>query len=288
MIIRRRRLKSFLCILQYVHQLLNPAYNHKNEYGYCSICGYFTKFSYKELLNEKSKEVQSCNWDKEFMENINISNSMKCSHCRSKFRVRIAAKCLLSYLCKDKIRSIQEFESNNYYNFKILETASKRGIFSGFDSNDKIIKSEYYDDIKRAEYKNGIRSEDLQNLSFEDNYFDCVIALDVFEHIPDPFKAFSEVKRVLKKGGIGIITVPIDERVPTTTTLADIKDGKINFYKSPSYHSDPLRNEGALVFTEFGLDIERRLKSEGYDIDFKKFSSLKYHGYQYVIIIKKS
>jgi hypothetical protein len=201
MIIKRRRRKSFLCFLQYIHQLLNPVYAHKNEYGYCSICGNFTKFSYKKLLDEKSKVVQSCNWDNEFMENINVVNSMKCSHCGNKYRVRVAAECLLSYLGKGEIKSIKSFEKKNYYDYKIFETAGKAGIFSALQSHDNIIKSEYFDDMARGEYKNGIRSEDLQNLSFEDNNFDCVIALDVFEHIPDPFKAFSEVRRILKKGG---------------------------------------------------------------------------------------
>ena len=45
---------------------------------------------------------------------------------------------------------------------------------------------------------------DAENLPFEDNVFDVAIMDAVLEHIPDAGKAFSEVARVLKPGGIFI------------------------------------------------------------------------------------
>lgn len=43
---------------------------------------------------------------------------------------------------------------------------------------------------------------------FRDESFDCVLALDVFEHIPDDGDAMREVRRILKPGGTLIATVP--------------------------------------------------------------------------------
>jgi ubiquinone/menaquinone biosynthesis C-methylase UbiE len=43
---------------------------------------------------------------------------------------------------------------------------------------------------------------DAENLPFEDNTFDVAIMDAVLEHIPDVSKAFSEVARVLKPGGL--------------------------------------------------------------------------------------
>ncbi|MGG0646519.1 class I SAM-dependent methyltransferase [Bacillus mycoides] len=43
---------------------------------------------------------------------------------------------------------------------------------------------------------------DIQNLPFEAEYFDVVIANHMLYHVPDKYKAVSEVRRVLKKGGI--------------------------------------------------------------------------------------
>lgn len=45
-------------------------------------------------------------------------------------------------------------------------------------------------------------------LPFEDNSFDAVIFTDVIEHLVNPFAIIKEAKKVLKKGGRIIITVP--------------------------------------------------------------------------------
>ena len=42
---------------------------------------------------------------------------------------------------------------------------------------------------------------DIQQISFEDEYFDVVIANYMLYHVPDIDKAVAEVSRVLKKGG---------------------------------------------------------------------------------------
>jgi len=45
---------------------------------------------------------------------------------------------------------------------------------------------------------------DAQNLPFDNESYDVVYMNAVLEHVPDPGKAFTEVARVLKKGGIFI------------------------------------------------------------------------------------
>lgn len=45
-------------------------------------------------------------------------------------------------------------------------------------------------------------------MPFADGHFDCVLASEVMEHIADPFRFASEVKRVLKTGGTLVLTVP--------------------------------------------------------------------------------
>lgn len=46
------------------------------------------------------------------------------------------------------------------------------------------------------------------DLPFPDQTFDVVLATDVIEHLEDDAKALREIARVLKKGGLAIITVP--------------------------------------------------------------------------------
>jgi len=43
---------------------------------------------------------------------------------------------------------------------------------------------------------------DALNLPFGDASFDVVVCSHVYEHVPDPVQMFSEISRVLKKGGI--------------------------------------------------------------------------------------
>lgn len=50
--------------------------------------------------------------------------------------------------------------------------------------------------------------EDLTKLSFKKEVFDAVFCFEVLEHIPKDTKAFSEIARVLKKGGTFLLSVP--------------------------------------------------------------------------------
>ena len=46
------------------------------------------------------------------------------------------------------------------------------------------------------------------NFPFADGQFDCVISIDVLEHLPDDQPFLRELQRVLKEGGTAVITVP--------------------------------------------------------------------------------
>ena len=54
---------------------------------------------------------------------------------------------------------------------------------------------------KKQKVKVNLQQMDVQNMSFEDNTFDTVVATFVFCSVPDPIKCLQEVKRVCKPGG---------------------------------------------------------------------------------------
>ncbi len=74
----------------------------------------------------------------------------------------------------------------------------------------EIIGSEWLGpDIRSGEVRNDIRHEDVRKLSFADQSIDMVISQDVMEHVPDPAGGFGEIARVLKPGGLLLMTIPL-------------------------------------------------------------------------------
>ncbi|MGD9331177.1 MAG: methyltransferase domain-containing protein [Desulfobacterales bacterium] len=57
-----------------------------------------------------------------------------------------------------------------------------------------------------CEYRRG----NIQNLPFADNTFDFVLTTEVFEHLPDPETALSELNRVARPGAHLIVSVPFE------------------------------------------------------------------------------
>jgi ubiquinone/menaquinone biosynthesis C-methylase UbiE len=49
---------------------------------------------------------------------------------------------------------------------------------------------------------------DVGALAFKDNTFDCIVATEILEHLPEPLSALREIKRVAKPGAHFIISVP--------------------------------------------------------------------------------
>ena len=49
---------------------------------------------------------------------------------------------------------------------------------------------------------------DLHDLEWSPNYFDTIVALNVFEHLQDPQRAVDRIFNVLKPGGVFILTTP--------------------------------------------------------------------------------
>ncbi|MCG8326526.1 MAG: class I SAM-dependent methyltransferase [Chitinophagales bacterium] len=58
--------------------------------------------------------------------------------------------------------------------------------------------------VKNLDYQ----VEDALNLSFEDNTFDLIISVDVIEHVGQPERMVEEICRVLRPGGIAMVTFP--------------------------------------------------------------------------------
>jgi len=106
---------------------------------------------------------------------------------------------------------------------------------------------------------NEVRCENLESLSFDDDSVDLHISQDVFEHVFHPSRAFREIARTLKPGGMHIFTVPIVNKDKPSTPRALIENGKIVYLAPEQYHGNPVGDRRALVTVDWGFDICRHI-----------------------------
>jgi SAM-dependent methyltransferase len=102
----------------------------------------------------------------------------------------------------------------------------------------------------------------ITDIKFPDNHFDIILCNHVLEHVPDDKKAMTELLRVLKPGGFGILQVPInlksdDIQEDMSLSTAD----RAKYYGSP----DHLR-----FYAEKGY--MQRLREAGFQVEANPFA----------------
>lgn len=136
-------------------------------------------------------------------------------------------------------------------------------------SSENFVCSDFIPDVVHGEeIAPRMFCQDLERLSFNDNFFDVVITEDVLEHVRDAEKAFQEIRRVLKPGGCHVFTVPFffDKK---TLVRIDTSTGEDVYLLPPEYHGDPVR--GSIVaYRTFGNDMFDLLNKIGFEtsVDF--------------------
>lgn len=106
----------------------------------------------------------------------------------------------------------------------------------------------------RFAYDKSVVNGDIQNLKFNDESFDFVICNHVLEHVEDDNKAISEIYRVIKKGGIAVLQVPISLNL--TETIESKKDWT---------NQDKIKNLGQYDHLRlYGSDFSLKLKSHSF------------------------
>lgn len=112
----------------------------------------------------------------------------------------------------------------------------------------------FFQDVRSGRCRDGIRCENLEAQTFEDERFDLVITQDVFEHLFEPERAFREIHRTLKPGGAHVFTVPWYYWQPTRVRALR-ENGQVRHLDTPDYHGNPIDPGGSLVTREWGYDL---------------------------------
>jgi SAM-dependent methyltransferase len=163
----------------------------------------------------------------------------RCPNCSSRPRDRQIAL-ILATMGLDIGRLLQ---------MRLLHIAPEWWIFRQLRGSTEYVGG---DIIKR---RNGNAIVDITNIEFPDDHFELLICNHVLEHVPDDRRGMSELFRILKPDGLGIVTVPI----------------KIDSYETweppvgmPTEEID--RICGRDHKRNYGLDFADRLASVGFEV----------------------
>lgn len=116
-----------------------------------------------------------------------------------------------------------------------------------------------------------IPSEDLLKLSYGSSSFDLVLNSDVLEHVPDPKRALSEIRRILKPTGLFIFTVPLIWAQENSCVRAEMEGSELVHRLPPSFHGSPTDGRSDyLVFSEFGRDFVGFCERAGFKVELSR------------------
>lgn len=233
--------------------------HHTGEKFQCPVCGQQTSGSFTENYRETGN----------------------CEHCGASNRFRQISLVVNGLISANLSQPVTCMNCT----FHTSKTASNLAVYNTQCSGalHNILKtlpnyqcSEYFDPHpKNGEIIDGIRNEDLQRLTFPADTFDIVLSSEVFEHIPDPYKAHGEIFRVLKPGGCHIFSVPFIPENFKDKNIAHLdKDGEITWTSAPIFHLDPLRKDGIPVFNIFGIEMLSKICKIGLETSYFRFHSI--------------
>jgi SAM-dependent methyltransferase len=229
----------------------------------CPVCG---SYGFAEGFNAKP---------------MNLRETGLCTNCGASNRQRQMAYVICQSFAT--ITGAQKPSLNEVAalrGFVVYNTEAQGPVNDRLAAMEGYLCSEYLgDDCKSGDVVDGIMHQDLTDLSFADESIDMVLSSDLLEHVPDPYRAHEEIRRVLRPGGSHIFTVPFHLHLHLDDKRAYVdEDGTAVHLKEPIYHGDPVRPaEGVLVYTIFALEMLVRLRHLGFVTNLYRLHSAR-HG----------
>ncbi|MGE7864652.1 class I SAM-dependent methyltransferase [Bacillus mobilis] len=194
----------------------------KHNHGYCVICEKETIF------------IEHNDW---------LRDHYVCSTCHSIPRQRALIHVLNTFFPKWSSYHIHESSPGGITTQLLIKNCKN------------YTYSQYFKNHPLGQYFQGIRCENLEDMTFPNGSFDLFITQDVFEHVMEPSKAFKEIERVLKPGGAHVFTVPWYHTLTKTLQRARITQEGIEYMEEPIYHGNPIDENGSLVTFDWGQDM---------------------------------
>lgn len=243
-----------------------------DEDGLCSACGATTRFAFNSwVIPDDLREAWG---DPAVGDAYTRRESMFCRVCCASLRVRRISDVLLALYAPDllSVRALTDARAFRALAVAEINTIGALGaLHAQLARLPGLAFSEYRGPDGLGEVVDGVRNEDVCGLTYADASFDLVLSSDTLEHVPEPWTALREIRRVLRPGGRHVFTVPVVASRPVSETRARIEDsGEVRHLMPPLYHgrgAGPYRRipvgDDLLTFTEFGMDLTERMREAG-------------------------
>lgn len=173
---------------------------------------------------------------------INIQQGTSCAACGSNVRSIALADALLRSV--QGTSTLKEWVATDaaraYSVLEINEAGSLSAVLASMPGHRLVRYPDY----------------DMMALPFENGSFDLVLHSDTLEHVPDPVRGLRECRRVLRRGGACLFTVPV-----IMGRLTRSREG----LPLSVHGSEGCQDSSLTVHTEFGADVWCKVLESGFD-----------------------
>lgn len=205
----------------------------------CKVCGgsHFTHHDvlWADLVTQWSLSEREAQY-------INVQQGTSCTTCGANVRSIALAEAILRYarVPLTLIEWAAGHAAQSYSLLEINEAGSLTNVLRKLAGHRLVQYPEY----------------DMMALPFGNGSFDLVVHSDTLEHVPDPVQALRECRRILRRGGACIFTVPV-----VLGRLTRSRKGL-----PVSLHGRQGDGDVSMtVHTEFGADVWCQVLDSGFD-----------------------
>lgn len=235
--------------------------------GFCNVCGQVSRFFYHDASQWRE--------------------SLYCEHCHVSSRYRSIARGVLRAIgewTKHDVRSLSSLPQDGTTRLRVYDTQPPFYWARCAYSLPDLLKAVRWITVELSRYRpdlplgtvldKGVTNQNLERLTFSDGEIDLVITSDVMEHVRLDDRAYREIYRVLKPGGIYIFTVPHNRSYERTLVRVQVTDPddptKDVHLLEPEYHGDTNSEGGpnALSYRVYGQDLDRYLTGLGFEVEY--------------------